>query len=119
MEGTAASLYRTSAAKAALPFTDEYSYLIDLDFCIRALDHGDFYHLDKVLASYRVRSDSESSTMVNVQKSQLLNFVNELTSNGTIELSPYQKMIFILNLSLQVLARRVIYFFLKNRSSSK
>jgi glycosyltransferase involved in cell wall biosynthesis len=56
-------LFRTSALREALPFTEEYPYLTDLDCYLRVLREGSFLGLTTVDATFRLSASSWSQSI--------------------------------------------------------
>ena len=108
-EGTFATLYRTDIARECSPFSLDFPYALEMDFCARTLDHGDLYVLQEVTGSYRARSDSYSTEVSSAQYSHLWGWVTEMQNTKRLKLSHSDRIRIKSMLRLQVGLRRFSY----------
>lgn len=71
----AAVLMRVDIAKKVGHFSQELIYTMDLDYWIRALEHGGLHYINKPLVSYRVHRHSQSVVMA---KNQFFEYKKQL-----------------------------------------
>lgn len=62
-----AQLIRRQTALDVGGFSPDWPYVVDLEFCVRLLLHGDLYYLTDELASFRVTTDQQSAQLASIQ----------------------------------------------------
>ena len=82
-----AVLFRSSAARAAGPFNEARSFVIDIDYWLRLLKHGDALYMPETLASFRVSPSSHSVRMLRRQASEFTAFLRDISHSGLYRLS--------------------------------
>lgn len=83
-----AVLFRRSAARAAGAFDGTRPFVIDIDYWLRLLRHGDAVYLPETLASFRVSPTSQSVRMARRQAAEFRVFLAGLRRSGPYRLSP-------------------------------
>lgn len=73
-------LMRTSLAKQVGNFDGSLGYIIDLDYWVRLLAHGDAYYLERPVSSFRVSGGSWSVAIGGRQSDEYRRFINRLTA---------------------------------------
>jgi glycosyltransferase involved in cell wall biosynthesis len=90
----AAVLARADALSAALPMSDRWPYLVDLDLWCRLLQRGDLYAMQETVAAFRIVQGSESVGIARQQAAQTRAFFRSLRQqpalNSTIRASDYR-----------------------------
>jgi len=82
-----AVLFRSSAARAAGPFNEARSFVIDIDYWLRLLKHGDALYMPETLASFRISPSSHSVRMLRQQASEFTAFLRDISQSGLYRLS--------------------------------
>lgn len=82
-----AVLFRRSAAQAAGVFNGARPFVIDIDYWLRLLKHGDAAYLPETLASFRISPGSQSVRMAKRQAAEFRAFLTELRSSQLYPLS--------------------------------
>ena len=107
-----AVMFRASAACVSGNVNGTIPYVIDLDYWVRLLDHGDAYYIDSPLSSFRVSASSWSVEIGARQSKDYTRFI-ELVSIGRVDyISNFDKYLGRLSALLNGLLRRVFYRFL-------
>lgn len=104
-----AVLFRGSAARAAGPFEGLRPFVIDIDYWLRLLQHGDAAYLAEPLASFRVSPASQSVRMARQQAGEFTAFLSELSRSGPYRISPLDVRIGTLAASLNAIGRMMFY----------
>ena len=73
-----AVLMRTALARKIGAFDASIPYLVDLDYWVRLLEHGDAYYLDEPVASFRVSPASWSVEIGTNQCRQFCRFIDRI-----------------------------------------
>lgn len=71
-----AVLFRSSAARISGNFDGRISYVIDLDYWVRLLNHGDAYYIDEALSSFRISNGSWSAEIGKRQSKDYISFID-------------------------------------------
>lgn len=82
-------LFRKELFDSGCRYDGSNSYLIDFDFWIKVLNHGVLYVVPEHLASFRISSQSISSSLQLKQYSLYSSFIKSLKKNGTISMFTY------------------------------
>ena len=104
-----AVLFRRAAAQAAGAFNGERPFVIDIDYWLRLLRHGDAAYLNEALASFRVSPGSQSVRMASRQAAEFRAFLDHLATSGLYPLSAGERRIGALRASLNSMGRSVFY----------
>jgi len=72
----AAVLFRRRTAEAVGPFSAKFPYVIDLDYWVRLLQHGDAFYSAEALASFRVSPQQWSVAIGSRQSADFIQFVS-------------------------------------------
>jgi hypothetical protein len=76
-----AVLFRKSAAEKAGLFDGTCPFVIDLDYWLRLLEHGDAYYLPEYLSAFRISRQSHSVSLGARQAREFATFIESLSSN--------------------------------------
>ncbi len=76
------AMFRRSLFDRVGGFDPRAAYMIDLDFWLRLLDHGDFHGIEDTLAVFRVQRGSWSATIAHHQAAQARAFFRRLGPRG-------------------------------------
>jgi glycosyltransferase involved in cell wall biosynthesis len=107
-----AVLFRTSAARASGNFNGTLPYVIDLDYWVRLLDHGDAYYIDNPLSSFRVSGGSWSVEIGARQSNDYIRFIELVSMKRVDYISNFDKFLGRLAAALNGFLRRIFYRFL-------
>lgn len=104
-----AVLFRRSLASRIGTFDAAQPYVIDLDYWLRLLAHGDAWYLEKPVSAFRVSSGSWSVAIGSSQSRQYSNFLDRMRSIGLIDPSWLDLAIGKLNARVNNVLRLVFY----------
>jgi glycosyltransferase involved in cell wall biosynthesis len=104
-----AVLFRRQLARRIGGFDATNSYVIDLDYWVRLLAHGDAHYCDEALASFRVWAGSWSVAIGAGQSSDYRNFVRRLEVAGALKGSRFDRFVGRFTPQLNQLARLLFY----------
>ena len=82
-----AVLMRKSLAVRVGPFDASIPYVIDLDYWVRLLEHGDAFYIANPLAAFRISSGSWSVAIGSRQSSEYRRFIAKIASNAQFGVS--------------------------------
>ncbi len=82
-----AVLFRSSAARAAGRFNETRPFVIDIDYWLRLLKHGDARFTREPLASFRVSRSSHSVRILHRQAAEFGGFLRDISRSGLYRLS--------------------------------
>lgn len=102
-------LFRRTAAQSAGGFNGARPFVIDIDYWLRLLSHGNAVYLPDVLASFRVSRSSHSVRMARHQASEFKAFLTELKEAGHYPLSNGDIRLGGLMATLNSLGRSIYY----------
>jgi glycosyltransferase involved in cell wall biosynthesis len=105
-------LFRMSAARASGNFNGTIPYVIDLDYWVRLLDHGDAYYIDNPLSSFRVSGGSWSVEIGERQSNEYIRFIDLVSIERIEYISNFDKFLGRLAAELNGFLRRLFYRFL-------
>jgi glycosyltransferase involved in cell wall biosynthesis len=88
-----AVLFRRSLAQRVGMFDAAQPYVIDLNYWLRLLAHGEGYYLDRTVSTFRVSSGSWSVAIGHRQSRQYSDFVKRMSVRGL--LSPHPVDLFV------------------------
>lgn len=80
-------LFRKSAADRAGTFDEQRPFVIDIDYWLRLLEHGDAAYLAEPLCSFRVSRQSWSVRMAGTQTREFIGFLQQLRQRYPSEVS--------------------------------
>lgn len=103
-----AVLLRRDAVMDALPFTQEFPYLTDLDLYARVLARGSFVGLSTVDAGFRISATSWSSAVGNAQLREFRSWVATRLSDGGLTMTAAQRAKAKIMIPAKFAARRVV-----------
>lgn len=107
-----AVLFRSKMAKQVGEFNGTIPYVIDLDYWVRLLAHGDAFFIDRPLSAFRVSSESWSVEIGSRQSEDFRQFINYIAEKQECCLSSFDKAIGRIMATLNGLARRIFYLLL-------
>lgn len=84
-------LMRTSLAHQVGPFDGSISYIIDLDYWVRLLAHGDAYYLSEPVSAFRVSRGSWSVAIGSKQSEEYRRFIAKLSARPQLGISPLDR----------------------------
>jgi glycosyltransferase involved in cell wall biosynthesis len=82
-----AVLFRRSLAKRIGRFNSAQPYVIDLDYWVRLLAHGDAWYIERPVSAFRVSSSSWSVAIGACQSRQFADFLDRVRQAGLISVS--------------------------------
>lgn len=104
-----AVLFRRELATAVGPFDATNPYVIDLDYWVRLLAHGDAYYCEEALAGFRV-SDVQWSVAIGMRQStDFRRFVRRLSARGLLEVGDVGRLAGYVMSTLNCWARVAFY----------
>ena len=104
-----AVLFRSSAARVSGNFDGKISYVIDLDYWVRLLDHGDAYYIDGTLSSFRVSNGSWSAEIGKRQSKDFICFIDSICRGRADYISNFDISLGQLNATINGILRRVFF----------
>lgn len=102
-------LVRGEVAKKVGAYRAKPGYLIDLDFWLRALQFGNYYHLDVPLCTFRISKVSWSARIGFDQRNQFMEFVKRFSKETSFKPSPMELVSVSLS-SYYVMMARMAFF---------
>jgi len=104
-----AVLFRRSLAERIGPFDAAQPYVIDLDYWLRLLAHGDAWYMDEVVSAFRFSRGSWSVAIGNNQSRQYSDFLDRMQAAGLVHASTLEMLIGKINARLSNVLRLVFY----------
>lgn len=104
-----AVLFRRSLAERIGSFDAVQPYVIDLDYWLRLLVHGDAWYMDEVVSAFRVSPGSWSVAIGNNQSRQYSDFLDRMQAAGLVRASKWEMAIGKINARLTNVLRLVFY----------
>jgi glycosyltransferase involved in cell wall biosynthesis len=104
-----AVLFRRDLAQRIGGFDATNPYVIDLDYWVRLLAHGDAHYCDEALASFRVWAGSWSVAIGAGQSSDYHGFVRRLAASGSLSATGFDRFVGRFTPELNNLARLWFY----------
>ena len=104
-----AVLFRKSAARASGNFDGRIPYVIDLDYWVRLLNHGDAYYINTPLSSFRVSSGSWSVEIGMRQSKDYACFIEFISRERADYISNFDKILGHLAANLNGISRKIFY----------
>jgi glycosyltransferase involved in cell wall biosynthesis len=104
-----AVLFRRSAARAAGAFNGARPFVIDIDYWLRLLKHGDAAYIQEALASFRVSPGSQSVKMARRQSEEFMAFLDDINRTGLYRLSRADMRIGKLAAAANAVGRSLFY----------
>lgn len=105
-----AVLFRRSLAEKIGSFDATNPYVIDLDYWVRLLAHGDAYFCPSALASFRLSRQSWSVAIGSEQSSDFRHFVARHTAQGSLPATALDRFFGRFTPALNSAARQVFYW---------
>lgn len=102
-------LMRKALAKQVGPFDGSLGYVIDLDYWVRLLTHGDAYYLDQPVSSFRVSGGSWSVAFGSRQSDEYRRFIARLAAQPEWQISHTDVLAGTLMARLNNILRLVFY----------
>lgn len=104
-----AVLFRKSLSDRIGGFNGVQGYVIDLDYWIRLLQHGDAYYLDEPVSTFRVSAGSWSVAIGGDQAKQYRDFLDRMRAEGLIAANGLDMAIGRVAASINNIARLLFY----------
>ena len=104
-----AVLFRRSLAERVGPFDAAQPYVIDLDYWLRLLAHGDGWYLDRTISTFRVSAGSWSVAIGKSQSQQYGAFVDRMRKLGLVAPTALDVAIGRVTARLNNIARLLFY----------
>jgi len=104
-------LMRRSLAARIGRFDATYPYVIDLDFWLRLLQHGDAWYCAEPLASFRVSPNQWTAKLHGRQSSDFQSFIAHLERNAKLPTRPWDRLCGRFTPTLNSIARLAFYRF--------
>lgn len=105
----AAVLFRRSAALKAGLFNDRQPFVIDIEYWLRLLEHGDAIYIPESLCSFRVSTQSQSVRMAAWHGAAFSGLLDELFQRSPPEITRLERLVGKGMGWLSARARRVVY----------
>ena len=105
------ALFRTGAIRELGGFSDSWSYLIDVEAYLRCLSAGALVPLNENLGSFRISTNSWSSTLLKEQRSETLRFINHTIALSSGDVSRVQSTLGKFKAIVHTYFRRIIFLF--------
>lgn len=102
-------MFRKSVLDKAGSFDASIFYTMDLDMWLRMLTLGDLYVVGEVTCAFRISAVSESTRLVDKQKTDVDNFIRKVYNNKNYRLSTYSYRRGLINSFISSVAKKVIY----------
>lgn len=102
-------IIRREAVVKAGEFDGSLPYVIDLDYWVRVMQHGDLYVMKEYLSAYRVSSASWSVAITAAQAENFASFISKINQNYGIALSPSEMYVGRMMAKLNGMLRKVFY----------
>jgi glycosyltransferase involved in cell wall biosynthesis len=102
-------LFRTKDSRAVGNFDGKIPYVIDLDYWVRLLLHGDAYYIDRPLSTFRVSGGSWSVEIGDRQSEEFVRFIDLVAKDPANCISTLDKILGRLAAALNGVARRMFY----------
>lgn len=110
-------LMRKVLADKVGSFNGDFSYVIDLDYWVRLLVHGDGYYLAGPMSAFRISPGSWSVAIGSRQNEDVRNFIDRIAGLFQIDLSETDVLLGKLRARINNILRILFYFYvLKVRS---
>ena len=93
-------------------FDASIPYVLDLDYWVKLLGHGDAYYLNEALASFRVSGGSWSVRIGARQSQEYQLFISKLSANPTFTTTRFDILAGKAMSKVNALLRAVLYRFL-------
>jgi hypothetical protein len=106
-------LFSKEASEKVGEFSRDNPYLVDLDYWVRILAHGDGFALNLTVGAFRIADGSASIRIVREQAPLFRKFLRALKEQGLIKLGPFELFLVSLRSAFLAGARALIYFYLK------
>jgi hypothetical protein len=104
-----AVMFRRSLAERVGRFDATDPYVIDLDYWIRLLAHGDAWYCPQALAGFRVSAGQWSVQIGSGQSRDFRSFVKRLTGRGLLNATPLDRALGWITPTLNTWARLAFY----------
>jgi len=104
-----AVLFRRSLAEQVGQFNSAQPYMIDLDYWLRLLAHGDAWYMDQPVSAFRVSSSSWSVAIGARQSRQFADFLDRVQQAGLISASRWDVAIGKMKARLNNVLRLLFY----------
>ncbi len=104
-------LMRTSLARIVGPFDGSIPYIIDLDYWVRLLKHGDAYYIPDPVAAFRVSAGSWSVAIGSKQSNDYRRFIDKLNLDPQLCISRLDRVSGHVMAKANSLARLLFYFY--------
>lgn len=104
-----AVLFRRSAARAAGGFDASLPYVIDLDYWLRLLQHGQAWYCAEALASFRVWKGSWSVAIGSGQAADFHALLEPAAEQAGLQATPLERLRWRLMPGVNALARQLFY----------
>lgn len=106
-------MFRKSLANKIGPFDGSIGYIIDLDYWVRLLAHGDAYYLNHPVSTFRISSGSWSLAIGTRQNEEFRQFIARLSKQPQWQIGLLDKMAGSLMARFNNLLRLVFYRIVK------
>jgi hypothetical protein len=104
-----AVLFRRSLAERVGRFDSAQPYVIDLDYWLRLLAHGDAWYMKQSVSAFRVSSGSWSVAIGTRQSRQFADFLDRVQQTGLISVSRWDVAIGKMQAKLNNVLRLLFY----------
>jgi len=105
-------MFRRQLVASAGRFDASIPYVLDLDYWVKLLGHGDAYYLNEALASFRVSGGSWSVRIGARQSQEYQLFISKLSANPTFTTTRFDILAGKAMSKVNALLRAVLYRFL-------
>ena len=104
-----AVLFRLRDSRTVGNFNEKIPYVIDLDYWLRLLAHGDAYYIDKYLSNFRISKGSWSVGIGSSQAKEFTRFIDLIAQNPANSISNFDRVLGRLTAIINGIARRIFY----------
>jgi glycosyltransferase involved in cell wall biosynthesis len=102
-------LFRRDIIQKVGMYDASYPYLIDLDYWVRVLIHGDAYYTETPTSSFRISSGSWSVAIGHKQYQDFKGFINKFRKLKKLRISRTDVIIGLINARIKTIVRILIY----------
>lgn len=103
------AMFKRDVVSKAGQFDGSLPYVIDLDYWVRILLHGDLFVMTETLSAYRISAASWSVAISNSQTTDFRSLIDRIESKYGVELTTFDKLLGKFMARLNTLLRKIFY----------